>query len=267
MPSVSRWQILLKVMPLTMLFCLAKYGVHQLGWETWEFDSLTGALFGAATFVVALVLSGTLSDYRTSEVMPTQIANSLETIHDTNLAIAAGHPDHNPQPLQEGLLRVAKTIDSWLTQGQDEQTVIDALTDLNRLFVPLAQLGGGAIANRVHTEQAKVRMQVAQIKSNRDTDFLGPAYVLLWLFLVGAIVALLLINANQFSKNLIVSAFMFTSFIYLLLLIRDLDNPFQYDGKSSVDVDLSPLRSLSDRLIRSSSQTGSIDGSPIEIIR
>ena len=29
---------------------------------------------------------------------------------------------------------------------------------------------------------------------------------------------------------------MFTLFIYLLFLIEDLDNPFQYDGRSSVDV-------------------------------
>lgn len=79
------------------------------------------------------------------------------------------------------------------------------------------------------------------MSGNRDTDFLGAAYILLWILLCGAIGALLLIKAAQFSENLIVSSFMFTLFIYLLFLIEDLDNPFQYDGKSSVDVDLSPL--------------------------
>jgi hypothetical protein len=41
---------------------------------------------------------------------------------------------------------------------------------------------------------------------------------------------------------------MFTSFTYLLLLIRDLDNPFEYNGKSSVDVDLGLLEATRDRL-------------------
>ncbi|GAB4374824.1 MAG: hypothetical protein Kow00121_19760 [Elainellaceae cyanobacterium] len=120
--DLVKWQILLKVLPLTLLFCVAKVGVHSFGLEPWDFDSLIGALFGAATFIIALVLSGTLSDYRTSE------------------------------------------------------------------------------------------------------------------------------GATEFSKNLTVSAFMFTSFFYLLILIRDLDNPFQYDGQSSVDVSLAPLQTVCQQL-------------------
>jgi hypothetical protein len=76
---------------------------------------------------------------------------------------------------------------------------------------------------------------------------LGPAYALLEIFLVGAIIALLLIRAERFSENLVVSCLLFTSFTYLLLLIRDLDNPFQYGGKSSVDVDLSLVKAVRDR--------------------
>jgi hypothetical protein len=61
-------------------------------------------------------------------------------------------------------------------------------------------------------------------------------------------VALLLIGAKHFSENLTVSTLLFTSFFYLLLLIRDLDNPFDYNGRSSVYVNLSVLRQMGDRL-------------------
>lgn len=61
--------------------------------------------------------------------------------------------------------------------------------------------------------------------------------------------ALLLIGAERFSENMVVSCFLFTSFTYLLLLIRDLDNPFKYDGSSSVDVDLSILNASRQRLL------------------
>lgn len=53
--------------------------------------------------------------------------------------------------------------------------------------------------------------------------FLRPAYAMLAVFLAGAVVA--------------------------LLLIRDLDNPFQSDGSSSVDVDLSLLDTTRSRLL------------------
>ena len=73
----------------------------------------------------------------------------------------------------------------------------------------------------------------------------------------GPIIALLLIGADRFSENLVVSGLLFTSFTYLLLLIRDLDNPFQYNGKSCVDVDLSLVRTVRDRLQQSMVLTSS----------
>jgi hypothetical protein len=237
-----KWGILLKVLPWTGLFCIAKLGMHWVGWEPWIFDALTGALFSAAIFVIALILSGTLGDYRACEVMPSQIANSLETIKDTNQTIAAGNPDYQPQALQQALVDVGRSILDWLQAGKEFAVVDAAIDRLNPVLVPILLLNGGpGIVNYIQIEQSKIRSITRQMRLHHDTDFLGAAYVLLWLFLGGSIFALLLIDAERFSENLIVSAFMFTLFIYLLFLIEDLDKPFQYDGKSSVDVDLSPL--------------------------
>jgi hypothetical protein len=113
---------------------------------------------------------------------------------------------------------------------------------------------GFSAVSHVQTELCKIRILLTRMQLSRSTDFLAPAYVLLQLFLLGSFVALLLIGADSFSENLVVSCFLFTSFIYLLLLIQDLDNPFQYDGSSSVDVDLSPLEEMRDRLQKSLSQ-------------
>jgi hypothetical protein len=240
--DVVKWGILLKVLPLTGIFCLAKLAMHWLGYEPWVFDSLTGALFSAAIFVIALILSGTLSDYRACECMPSQIASALETISDTNQTIAIGHPHYQPQLLHTALADIAKSLLDWLKDSKEFTSVDAAIDRLNPLLASmLALTGGSGAVNYIQAEQAKIRALSRQMRGNRDTNFLGSAYVLLWLFLGGAIVALLLIDAQKFSENLIVSAFMFTLFIYLLFLIEDLDNPFQYDGKSSVDVDLLPL--------------------------
>jgi hypothetical protein len=45
---------------------------------------------------------------------------------------------------------------------------------------------------------------------------------------------------------MVVFCFLFT---YLLLLIRDLDNPFMCDGSTCVDVELSVLNSCRQRLL------------------
>jgi hypothetical protein len=249
--SLAKWRLFLTVLPLAFLFGLAKVGLHRLGWEPWAFDSLTGSLFGAATFVIAFVLSGTLGDFNSSSEMPGQISNSIETIQDGNLLIAKINPEYDPKPLTDGLINVAQTLLDWLQKQQPVADVEAALDQLNILFADLLQYGNAPTVNRAQTELARIRILINKIGSNRDSDFLGPAYALLEVFLIGAIVALLLIGADLFSENLVVSCLLFTSFTYLLLLIRDLDNPFQYDGKSSVDVDLSQLAKAQERLEKS----------------
>jgi hypothetical protein len=247
--NLVKWGILTKVLPWTGLFCVVKLGLHWLDWEPWAFDALTGALFSAATFVIALILSGTLSDYRACEGMPAQIANSLETINDTNQVIAARYPDYHPQILQQALADISRSILDWLKESKEFTTVDNSVDRLNPLLAKILVIDGCAgFVNYMQAEQSKIRSISRLMRGNRDTDFLGAAYVLLWLFLGGSIVALLLIDAERFSENLTVSTFMFTLFVYLLFLIEDLDNPFQYDGKSSVDVGLSALENVEIKL-------------------
>jgi hypothetical protein len=69
--------------------------------------------------------------------------------------------------------------------------------------------------------------------------FVPAAYAILELFTAATIFALLFVNGDSFARDLIISASLFTAFIYLQLLIRDLDNPFDYNGRSSADVALS----------------------------
>jgi hypothetical protein len=246
---MAKWGILIKVLPWTGLFCIFKLGMHYLGWERWTFDSLTGALFSAAIFTIALMLSGTLADYRASEGMPSQIVNSIESIHDLDRILRSTYPDCYSLSLSQVLSEVGTTILDWLQSDGDFAEINLALDRLNPTLATIITLPNGALfVNRIQSEQSNIRSISRQMRGNRDTDFLLPAYILMWLFLSGSILALLLIKVEDFSESLVISAFMCTAFLYLLLLIRDLDNPFEYDGKSSVDVDLSGLVDLRDRL-------------------
>jgi len=204
--AAPKCRLFLKVLPLTALFALAKVGVHTLGFEPWEFDSLTGSLFGASTFVLAFVLSGTFR-------------------------------------LTSCLADLLGQLGQWLANRVGFEVIDASLADLNLILADLRLSSGDSVVDRGLTELARMRILVNRMASNRDSDFLGPAYAMLEIFLVGAVVALLLIGAERFSENMVVSCFLFTSFTYLLLLIRDLDNPFMYDGSSCVEVDLSVLNS------------------------
>jgi len=244
-----KWSLFLKVLPLTTLFALAKVGVHTLGFEPWEFDSLTGSLFGASTFVLAFVLSGTLAAYSASEDMVAQFINAIESIEDINNYVARLRPSLETARLTSCLVDLLGQLGQWLANRVGFEVIDANLADLNLSLADLRLNSGDSVVDRGLSELARMRILVNRMASNRDSDFLGPAYAMLEIFLVGAVVALLLIGADRFSENMVVSCFLFTSFTYLMLLIRDLDNPFQYDGTSCVDVDLSVLNSCRQRLL------------------
>lgn len=252
---MGKWRLSLTVLPFTLLFALAKVAVHRLGWEPWAFDSLTGALFGAATFVIAFVLSGTLSEYNASEDMVLHIVNGVEAMADLNTLSAASQPAYDGTNLRRQLAETLGLIEGWLRNTATREQLDDHLDALNLQFADLKRHGEGSAANDCQAELARLRLLIQRIHVNRSTTFLGPAYAMLEIFLVAAVVALLLIKAELFSEVLVVSCFLFTSFTYLLLLIRDLDNPFQYDGSSCVDADLEPLTSTRSRLLGAGGQT------------
>jgi branched-subunit amino acid transport protein AzlD len=243
-----KWQIFVKVLPYTILFCLAKFLTHRMGWEIGTFDPQTNSVFGAITLVIAFVLAGTLSDFKTSEALPIEICSAIEGINDTNTLIAASTPDYNPQPLLESLIITLETIRQWLLQSGDTAIVFDQITALNLKLVPLNLVTPPPLMSKVQAELAKLRFSVMRIRVIRDTDFVVSAYTLLQLYTVGAVVALILVGGEHFGRNLMLSVILVTGIFYLLLLIQDLDNPFQYDGASSVDVTLQDLDLTLDRL-------------------
>jgi len=243
-----KWRVLLAVAPFTLLFGLLEVVFHQLGWELWKFDSLTGSLLGSASFILALVLGGTLGQYHASEEMVLELVNEAEAINDRLAVHGATAPDLDTARIRSALVAALEAIRRWLLKQAPWEAVQTALSQLNGSLAALEAAGRSDANNPSLANLAKMRLLLSRISSNRDHDFIAPAYALLELFLLGVVVALLLIGSDNFGENLVVSCFLFTSFLYLVFLIRDLDNPFEYDGSSSVDVDLAPLEQCEQRL-------------------
>jgi len=246
-----KWRVLLAVAPFTVMFGLLEVLFHDLGLELWKFDSLTGSLLGSASFILALVLGGTLAQYHASEDMVLELVNEAEAINDRLAVHGTTAPDLDTARIRSALVASLEAIRRWLLQQSPWEAVQTALNQLNGSLAALEAAGRSDANNPSLANLAKIRLLLSRIASNRDHDFIAPAYALLELFLLGVVVALLLIGADNFGENLVVSSFLFTSFLYLVFLIHDLDNPFEYDGSSSVDVDLAPLEQCEQRLRQS----------------
>lgn len=240
--KLVKWRLLLQVLPLLFLFTGVKAILHSRGWEPWTFDLLKAALLAAVTFVTAFLLSGVLGDYNTSRLMLLQIVNRVQAIQDGVMLVCATQPEYDAKPCLLQLERLLDAILGWLQSDRPFAEIEKALTHLTPLFADLQQQTSLAIAPRLQAEQSQIRAAVSHIQQIRDVDFLKPANALLESFWIGAIITLLMVHTNTLSESLIIPGLLFLVFTYLLLLILDLENPFQYDGKSSVAIDLAPLK-------------------------
>ena len=253
MSIAPKWRIFALTLPLAILFGLAKLLFHQQGWELWTFNPLTSSLFGAATFIIAFQLNGTLSDYRSSDSLLTQFCVSIESIQDGNLLTAKTHPDYDPQPLRQSLLLLTQDLRNILQTEKPIQPLLPKVTDLYLLFAGLNAYSPNM--SLLQAEQGKLRGILMQIRGVRDSNFVQPAYAILELFTIASTVALLLVGGEELTESIVVSSLMFMVFSYLLLLIKDLDNPFQYGGFSSLDSSLSVLEESIDRLKKQAKTT------------
>lgn len=245
---VIKWGIFLKIIPFTVLFLLAKLVIHLLRIEIWSFDLLVASLLGATTFLIAFALNNTIDDYRYSESLPLEVSNILESINDTNEFIRILHPEYNPQPLKNALIAFGNELLNNLEKNMPLESVINNINSFNYFFADLDKYIDAPLISRLQSEESKLRFLVRQIQRLRDTNFIEAAYAILQILSGGASLALLFISSDNFPQNLVISGLIFSVFIYLLVLISDLDNPFEYENKSSADVDFIELEKTLKRL-------------------
>jgi hypothetical protein len=83
----------------------------------------------------------------------------------------------------------------------------------------------------------------------RETSFVSTGYLLADLITFLLCVGLVLTSVDPFYESLFFAGVISYLMIFLLMLIRDLDNPFgYYEGSSSADVTLAPLQDTAARL-------------------
>jgi hypothetical protein len=92
---------------------------------------------------------------------------------------------------------------------------------------------------------------VIRINTIRETSFVMAGYAIAELTSLLLVVGLLFVDVGGFGTEIFLLCTLTFLLVYMLLLIRDLDNPFDYDGRvaaGAAEVSLSPLERLEQRL-------------------
>ena len=232
-------------MPVTLAVLLLKMGiVHVLQYEGLVKFSEIGIVITGGVFLIGFMLAGTMADYKESERLPAELACAIETIEDTLFLAHRFKGGFELHVVRTQLQDVTEYLLRWFKNNATDEEVYDKINSITGIAVTLEKAAVGAIAARVTGEQHSLRKIFSRVNVIRKTSFLSTGYALLQVLTV-VIIALLMISKFENEViSIIIVCFITQIFVYMLRLIHDVDQPFEYSpvGKAqAADVDLFPL--------------------------
>ena len=190
--------------------------------------SVVSGFISAAIFVMALLVNGVLADFKETEKMPCELESYFTSLHaqarhgsrlkgfDAAPALAALHGL---------LLAAARMLDGGGSASYD--SALAAFSACEDAFMLELDSRGAVGSCAMHLTNARGRLARAHVV--RESSFLLPAYTLTD-GLVAVVVVLLVLTRQASEVTGFVNCFVFTClFFFLSALVRDVDNPLDYD--------------------------------------
>ena len=230
---------------------LLKLLVHQFALEVITVNPLFSALVASTVFLLGFLLNGVLADFKDSEKLPGELASALEALGLEIRGIPAHHVDAQVAVPLVAVADLTHGILAWVRQHLSTHDLMLLYQHAHGRVVDAAVLlrGESTLQGRLMSEMAAVLRSVNRIETIRETSFVPLVY---WLANAGAALlcgGLVLMKGSSISESvffLFVIAFLL---IFLLNLIRDIDNPFGFsDPSSAEDVSLEVLEAAAGRL-------------------
>jgi hypothetical protein len=248
--SISReFRFVLRVAAVTAVVVVAKVAVHYLSWEVISLNALFTGIIAANVFLMGFLLSGVLSDYKESERLPGELSACLENLAQETLGISLAKPEIDSGPCLRRVSQVGDDIVAYLYKKLDMAGLLDSVNDLTVQFAALEPATQGTWVARLKGEQSNLRRTLIRINTIRETNFVSTGYLLADVITILLCLGLTLTSLDPFYESLVFSGAIAYLMVFLLFLIRDLDNPFgYYEGASAADVSLQPLTDTVARL-------------------
>lgn len=246
----SKWKMALRVIPFLIAIAAAKYLAYVYGWEFLQMNGIFAALISATIFLFGFNLSGVLSDFKAGEKLPGELAANIEAISDECIYVYKKTKKPAAKEAFDYCLDFTNSVLNWLYCRLKTRDLLQKINSFTNIFLLLEEDSQASYVSRLKHEQSEIRRAVMRMHAIREVRFSEAAYAIAELMSVSLIGALIFLKFDSPSIGFFCTLFVAFIFIYLLFLIRDLDDPFAYyDRKNSVEeISLHSLEDLRQRL-------------------
>lgn len=244
------WSIALRIAPIVAALVGAKAIVDVAGASFIDLTTLFGSVIAANVFVLGFLLAGTLADYKESERLPGELAASIEAIVDECLITLKNKGAREARDAVVYMSELAAILSRWFYKEERTKTLVAKVTGMNEFFRTFESLTQPNFIVRMKQEQNNIRRIILRIDAIRDTEFLPAGYVMSYTGTAALLFGILFANIEPYWEAMFYMAAVGFLMIYLTVLIRDIDNPFDHymGGGQSAHVSLKSITELGERL-------------------
>lgn len=247
-----KWKLMFTTLPWVLgAITLKLVLVHGLGVEGFFDFTDVGVVLTGGVFLIGFMLAGTMADFKESEKLPAELACTLETLEETFTLAAASRPDLDGPHLVGTVLDCTQSIHDWLYKKIDHPTMFAAVDRLAAGMHTLERAGATGYALRAANELSYLRKLLTRMGVISRTGFLASGYAILET-LTAIVVALLMIaRFDSVWAEVVLVGFVSLVYVYMLRLIYDIDDPFEYSDEGpggAAEVELFPFTEYHERL-------------------
>jgi hypothetical protein len=249
----QKWSLAFRIMPLVVIVAILKFLSHKFGLEVMELNALFTSLVAGTIFLIGFLISGVLSDYKESEKIPSALSASLKSLFDDAFTIYKGKNSTTAFQFIEFQKAFISSLTDWLYKKERTQSMLNKISMMNDFFIEFDKEGIQAnYIIKMKNEQNSLRKMILRIDTIRATEFVGSAYAIVEA--MGFLVAtgLIIIKIEPFYASLFLTLLITFLISYMFLLIKDLDNPFDFSvkGESGTEISLKPIHDLEKEFIK-----------------
>ncbi len=239
----KKWALALSVAPIIVIVAVLKYVYHQYDFEVLPPSSFMSGLISANVFLLGFLISSVLLDYKESEKVPGELAAALMSIFDEVHWIYKRKQSVIARECLQHTLTLTLSLKQWFYKKENTDLLMDKLTRLNDFLENLESEAGAGAVGRIKAEQSTIRRYVIRARTIRGTFFISSGYAIAEAMNILIIIGLLLTQIGTFYEAVFFVGLISFVNTYMLMLIKQLDNPFDYYTKASGadEVSLMPL--------------------------
>jgi len=207
-------------------------------------------LISANIFLIGFNVSGVLADFKAGEKLPGELAANIEAISDECVYVYKRTNSGSARTGFNYCREFTQAVLDWLYHKTKTRDVLQKINSFTNIFLALEDKSQTSFMSRLKHEQSEIRRAVMRMHEIREIRFSEAAYAITQIMTVAMIFGMIFLKIDPFYEAMFFTVFVAFVFIYMLLLIRDLDDPFAYyDQKHSVEeISLHSLEDLKARL-------------------